>query len=1008
MYSLPSRWSSSCWSARPSRPEPATLTFLPVPVLGDDPDLLVARDVRDVARDREAALEVAVVAVGAHDLRVDELVELVLDLDRRTRGAARRAGAPRGRRRARARIVSVRSSSSSWRDLPKLSTVSPFSRSRGSPSMTMGRTLMAAEYRRRPRPARRGRLVGRRSAAASTWSAADSAASRRGLGRVLGRVRDVAAASSPSAPSGRARRSVAPSASARSSAATDWAFSANRCPYSVVTSAAFCAIGPAFDGGDGGELGGLRADLARRPAPPAWRCPGSSSGAGASHSLAAAPASAAARRRVARVAGVGGSGSSARDSPPRCVGSFVWSVIGDSSSADGIASRAPLSPVDGRFVHVPIGRTAARVAVRADSRGRRPRDHGAPGGGSSSATGSAPAQDDVEPPPVAAPRDVRGRRPGDLDAAGLARGRAPAGGRPSPSASRSAASRSASADGELDQAPERRRPEPLPERQLLVVERGRVALDDGADRAVVGPVGLDERAARPVAAARPARPPARAAGTSAPTARSSGRLSAMSADTTPTSVTSGTSRPLATRLVPTRTSRPPAGERVEHPVGGALALDDVAVEAADAQGREPLPDLALDALRAAAEVPDPRRRARRAAGRDRPGAAAVVAAQRRARRGGRRAAGRSPGRPGRGRSRGTATTDAVPRRLMTRIARSPRRRVERRRARPRARRESSPRLPAASSARRSTARHARLGAGRPRRAARRAGTARRARGPSLSTDGVALPRTTAAPASRAELERRVARLEARRPVALVGGVVLLVDDDRGRRPRAAPAARSASRRRRPRRPPGSGATRRRARPRRGPSGGSRSGPARSARSRSTIGVARAISGTSRSAGRPAASDGGDRLDVDRGLAAAGDAVEQDGRRVARRDGRRARVAAPSPGRRSAPTPPAGRRGRRRAGRRAAGAGARGPPRGRGRAGRGRRSPTRRGARRAAPAADGRRPAAAGAPSRRAGADAPSSAACWRGPERPPGRALRPRRAPRPPPRPSAVSHSRRS
>ena len=56
---------------------------------------------------------------------------------------------------------------------------------------------------------------------------------------------------------------------------------------------------------------------------------------------------------------------------------------------------------------------------------------------------------------------------------------------------------------------------------------------------------------------------------------------------------------------------------------------------------------------------------------------------------------------------------------------------------------------------------------------------------------------------------------------------------------------------------------------------------RSARSRSMIGVARAISGTS-SERRPARARGsGDRLDVDRGLAAAGHAVEQDRRRVAR-------------------------------------------------------------------------------------------------------------------------------
>ena len=46
------------------------------------------------------------------------------------------------------RMESVRSSSSSWRYLPKLSTGRPLSRRRGSPSSTMGRTLMAARYTR--------------------------------------------------------------------------------------------------------------------------------------------------------------------------------------------------------------------------------------------------------------------------------------------------------------------------------------------------------------------------------------------------------------------------------------------------------------------------------------------------------------------------------------------------------------------------------------------------------------------------------------------------------------------------------------------------------------------------------------------------------------------------------------------------------------------------------------------------------------------------------------------
>ena len=45
---------------------------------------------------------------------------------------------------------------------------------------------------------------------------------------------------------------------------------------------------------------------------------------------------------------------------------------------------------------------------------------------------------------------------------------------------------------------------------------------------------------------------------------------------------------------------PPVRERVEDPLRGALALDDVAVQPPDPQRREPLPDLALHALRAAA------------------------------------------------------------------------------------------------------------------------------------------------------------------------------------------------------------------------------------------------------------------------------------------------------------------------------------------------------------------------------------------------------------------------
>ena len=80
---------------------------------------------------------------------------------------------------------------------------------------------------------------------------------------------------------------------------------------------------------------------------------------------------------------------------------------------------------------------------------------------------------------------------------------------------------------------------------------------------------------------------------------------------------------------PDQDVEPAVGEGVDDPLGGAAALDDVAVEAPDAQPREPLADLALDAFRAAAEVADPRRGAGRAARRERRRPAAVVAAQRR-------------------------------------------------------------------------------------------------------------------------------------------------------------------------------------------------------------------------------------------------------------------------------------------------------------------------------------------------------------------------------------------
>ena len=112
-------------------------------------------------------------------------------------------------------------------------------------------------------------------------------------------------------------------------------------------------------------------------------------------------------------------------------------------------------------------------------------------------------------------------------------------------------------------------------------------------------------------------------------------------------------------------------ERVDDALRGPAVLDDVAVEPADAEGRQRVADLSLEPLRAAAEVADPRVRRR-------PGSAWRPASPARSggsagwsRPGGRRAGDRSPGRPGRGRSPGRARPMPFPRRLSTRIAWSP-------------------------------------------------------------------------------------------------------------------------------------------------------------------------------------------------------------------------------------------------------------------------------------------------------------------------------------------------
>ena len=71
-----------------------------------------------------------------------------------------------------------------------------------------------------------------------------------------------------------------------------------------------------------------------------------------------------------------------------------------------------------------------------------------------------------------------------------------------------------------------------------------------------------------------------------------------------------------------------AGEGVDDALRGAASLHHVSVETAHAQRREARRDLVLQALGPAAEVADPRRTAGRAAPRHRPAPPAVVAAQR--------------------------------------------------------------------------------------------------------------------------------------------------------------------------------------------------------------------------------------------------------------------------------------------------------------------------------------------------------------------------------------------
>ena len=152
MYSLPSRWSSSCCERPAEQPGAGDLDLPAAAVLGDDPDLLPPGHVGHVAGDGEAASRVPVVAVERTILGVDQLVQLALDLDRRRRAGPRRAAARPAPRRGRgASVCRPGRRAARGGTCRSCRRARPFSRSRGSPRRTIGRTLMGREYTQRPR-----------------------------------------------------------------------------------------------------------------------------------------------------------------------------------------------------------------------------------------------------------------------------------------------------------------------------------------------------------------------------------------------------------------------------------------------------------------------------------------------------------------------------------------------------------------------------------------------------------------------------------------------------------------------------------------------------------------------------------------------------------------------------------------------------------------------------------------------------------------------------------------
>ena len=420
--------------------------------------------------------------------------------------------------------------------------------------------------------------------------------------------------------------------------------------------------------------------------------------------------------------------------------------------------------------------------------------------------------------------------------------------------------------------------------------------------------------------------------------------------------------------------RAAGAERVDDPGRGAAPLGDVAVQAIDAQARVGRPDLALDALRAATQVADARRGAARAARGQRRRPTAVVAAQGRAglvvdERSLAVGAGLDVAAiPAQHDRRGAAPVEDEDGLLAGGHVERGERRIERSRDR------------AAMAV-------GELGAQVDDLDERR--LADRPRGQDdprvrpVERPAVALDRRRRRPeddrrtGQPPELEGRVPSLESRRPVALVRGVVLLVDDDDPevgeRRPDGQPRPDDDVDVAGPDAPPlvGALAIGQPGMDERDPRVEVRPQPVDQGQREGDLGHEDEGRATRLQRRR-------DGLDVDGRLAAAGHPVEEQRPRVARRDRGDARHRRPAAGARSACSPRVGRRDVPRAWPRAVDAVARGPRSRAGRAARGRRRPPSRGAARARPTASRRhprrrsRPRPAGRPGAVRGDDRPAA------------------------------------